>query len=73
MKRYVDTFGHDFDLLITIANIPADTPSDHVHAAVAAIHTYGSKPTPPDLNTVQFVLPERESYRDWLQNKRAKS
>jgi len=65
VRRYVDAFGHDYGLGITLANIPADTPTDHVHAAVAAIHAYGQKPIPADLSTVNFTLPQRESFTEW--------
>jgi uroporphyrinogen-III decarboxylase len=71
VRRYVDTFGHDYGLLITLANIPADTPTDHVHAAVAAIHAYGQKPIPADLSTVKFTLPHRESFTEWRERRQA--
>lgn len=71
VRRYVDTFGHDYELLITMANIPADTPSDHVHAAVTAIHTYGQKPIAADLSTVNFTLPRRESFNEWRRSRAA--
>ncbi len=71
VKRFVDAFGRDYQLQITIANIPADTPTDHVHAAVAAIHTFGRKPVPKDLSQVEFTPPQRESFQEWRRRRQA--
>ena len=65
VRRFVDAFGRDHDLRIFIANIPADTPPAHVHAAVAAAHVYGRTPIADNLDEVDFKLPERESFHDW--------
>jgi hypothetical protein len=69
IKRFIDTFGRDHDLTISLANVPVDTPCSHVHAAVAAVHTYGRKPIADDLETIDFVLPVRESYGEWKETK----
>jgi len=69
IKRYIGTFGYDHKLSISIANIPADTPSDHVHAAVAAVHTYGRLPIAEDLDQIEFELPQRESFTEWRRMK----
>ena len=65
VKRFVKTFGYDYNLTINPSNIPADTPSDHVHAVVAAIHTYGRKPIADDLDQIEFTPPQRESFQEW--------
>ena len=68
VKRYIKAFAWDHELVMSIANIPADTPSDHVHAAVAAVHTYGQLPLPDDpddIDAVQFAAPRRESFTEW--------
>lgn len=65
IKRYIDTFGHDYELIIFLTNIPADTPPSHVHAAVAAIHTYGRYPIADNLDDIEFKLPKRESFQEW--------
>ena len=49
-----------------MANIPADTPPAHVHAAVAAAHTYGHLPLADDLSQVKFELPKRESFEEFM-------
>jgi len=64
-KRFIDTFARDHELSIFLANIPMDTPPAHVHAAVAAIHTYGRKPIAADLDKIKFRMPERESFQEW--------
>lgn len=65
IKRFIDFFARDHELTISIANIPADTPPAHVHAAVAAVHTYGRLPIADDLDKVKFELPQRETFQEW--------
>ena len=65
IKRFIDTFGRDHDLSIFFANIPADTPSDHIHAAVAAVHTYGQLPIAENLDEIDFKLPKKKSFNEW--------
>jgi len=69
VKRYIRTFGHDHELSMYMANIPADTPSDHVHAVVAAVHTYGRYPIAEDLDEVEFSLPRQKSFAEWRRMK----
>ena len=64
-RRFIDAFARDHDLTISIANIPADTASENVHAAVTAVHTYGSQPIAPYLGEVKLELPHRESFAEW--------
>jgi len=65
VKRIIDTFARDHNLSIFLANVPADTPSDHIHAAVAATHTYGKLPIADNLDDIEFVIPKKESFADW--------
>jgi len=65
VKRVIDTFARDTTLSMFIGNIPADAPSDHIHAAVAAAHTYGKYPIANDLDTIEFEMPHRESFKEW--------
>ena len=67
IKRYIDTFALDHNLSIFLVNIPADTPPDHIHAAVAATHTYGRLPIADNLDEIKFELPHRESFKEWKQ------
>jgi uroporphyrinogen-III decarboxylase len=64
-KRFIAAFARDHELNIFLANIPMDTPPAHVHAAVAAIHTYGRKPIADNLEEIEFRMPERESFQEW--------
>jgi hypothetical protein len=59
VKRYIDTFARDHNLSIFLSNVPTDTPSDHIHAAVAATHTYGRLP----------IAKKEEDWRDYYGNK----
>jgi uroporphyrinogen-III decarboxylase len=65
IKRYISTFAPEHEISLGLANIPADTNPDHVHAAVAAIHTYGRKPIAENLDEISFELPRRESFQEW--------
>ena len=65
IKRYISTFAPEHEVSIGLANIPADTNPDHVHAAVTAIHTYGRKPIVENLDEIEFKLPKRESFQEW--------
>ncbi len=67
IKRFIDAFARDHNLSIFLANIPADAPSDHIHAAVAAVKTYGKLPIADNLDIIEFELPHRESFNEWKQ------
>lgn len=49
--------------------IPADTPSDYIHAAVAACHTYGQFPISENLEDIPFEIPKRESFLEFSRQK----
>lgn len=66
VRRYVDVLARDHVLSIWLSNIPADAPSEHVHAAVAAVHTYGRLPIGDDLDAIAFEPPQRETYQEWV-------
>jgi uroporphyrinogen-III decarboxylase len=66
VKRFVDILGRDHNLSIFLANIPADAPSGHVHAAVAATHAYGRKPLAEDLDSIEVDLTKRESFQEYV-------
>jgi uroporphyrinogen-III decarboxylase len=66
IKRFISAFGRDHDLILLLVNIPADTPPDHVHAAVAAVNAYGKLPLAENLDDVQFEIPHRESYQEYI-------
>jgi len=65
VKRHIDTFGRDHNLSMFLANIPADAPPEHIHAAIQATHTYGRFPIADDLNEVDFKFKKRESFQEW--------
>ncbi len=66
VKRYIHVLGREGHFLLFFANIPADTPSDHIHTAIAAARTYGRYPIANDLDAIPFTPPRRESYDKWL-------
>ena len=67
VKRFVDLLGRDHTVLIFLASIPADTPPEHVHAAVAAAHAYSQLPIADDLDKIEVKIPKRESFKEFVQ------
>jgi hypothetical protein len=67
IKRVITILGHDHNVAFLIASTPADTPAEHVHAAVAAVHTYGKLPLADDLDKVHFEIPKRETFQEYVQ------
>jgi uroporphyrinogen-III decarboxylase len=66
IKLYIDTMARDGRCMIHLNQIAAETPPEHVHAAVAACHTYGRQPIPDDLNDVYFEIPENDSFSEFV-------
>jgi len=72
IRFYIDTMARDGGCMIHLNQIPAQTPPEHIHAAVAACHTYGRHPIAENLDDVQFDTPKRESFAEFMQKKGAK-
>ena len=69
LKLYIDKMARDGRCMIHLNHIPADTPTEHIHAAVAACHTYGQLPIPENLDDIQLELPKRKSFLEFMQEK----
>jgi uroporphyrinogen-III decarboxylase len=69
IKNYIDVLGRDGRFAIYLNQIPAETPPEHIHAAVAACHTYGRYPIAENMDDIPFELPRRESFAEFLQDK----
>ena len=65
VKRFIDTFARDHSLTIFLSNVPADTPSEHIHAAVAATHAYGKFPIADNLEEIELNIPKKKSFKEW--------
>jgi hypothetical protein len=72
IKLYIDKMARDGNCMIHLNQIPADTPSDHIHAAVAACHTYGRFPIPENLEDRPLEIPKRESFLAFARQKGAR-
>ena len=70
IKLYIDKMARDGRCMIHLNQIAAETPPEHIHAAVAACHAYGTHPIPDNLENVDFKMPKRESFSEFLQEKR---
>lgn len=68
IKLYIDKLGRDGRCMIHLNQIPTDTPPDHIHAAVAACHTFGRLPIPENLDEVPFEIPQRESFSEFVRS-----
>lgn len=66
VKRLIDTLAPEFGLTIFLANIPADTPPEHVHAAIQAAHYYGQLPYQFRDDGAAFKPQPRESFAEFM-------
>jgi uroporphyrinogen-III decarboxylase len=66
IKQYIDAMARDGRCAIYLNQIPADTPPEHVHAAVAACRTLGKYPIAENLDEIKVEIPERESFAEFL-------
>ena len=66
VKHAVDVLARDHEVSFFLASTPSDTPPLHVHAAVAAAHTYGKLPIAENLDAVEFQMPERETFEEYV-------
>jgi hypothetical protein len=69
VKLYIDKLARGGRCMIHLNQVPAETPPEHIHAAVAACHTYGRLPIPKDLSNIHFEVPKRESFEEFLRMK----
>ena len=65
VKRIIDAFAREHSVQFLFGNLPADAPSDHIHAGIAAVHTYGRYPIADNLDDIEFKIPKRESFKEW--------
>lgn len=69
VRHYIDTLAREGRCMIHLNQIPAETPPAHIHAAVAACHTYGRLPIPEDLDEISIEMPEMENFEDFMRRK----
>ncbi len=69
IKLYIDKIAKDRRCMIHLNQIPAETPPKHIHAAVAACHAFGRFPIPKNLDDIQFEIPKRESFSEFVKQK----
>ena len=63
IRRYVAAGAPGGKFFILLSNIPADTPPEHIHLAVAAVRTFGRYPLADDLN--QIAPPTLQPSEAW--------
>jgi len=69
IKLYIDKMARDGRCMIHLNQIAAETPPEHIHAAVAACHAYGRHPIPDNLEDIHFEMPKRESFVEFIREK----
>ena len=69
IKLYIDKLARDGRCMIHLNQIAAETPPEHIHAAVAACHAYGRHPIPDNLEDICFQMPKRESFSEFIRKK----
>ena len=55
--------------MLFLNNINVDTPSEHVHAFMAALDAYGKYPLPDDFDAVEVNVPKRETFEEFVKMK----
>lgn len=65
IRRYIENIAPDHNLTI-FTLMQADCPPAHMHAAVAASHAYGCQPLPENFDDVKVVVPQRESFQQYV-------
>jgi uroporphyrinogen decarboxylase len=71
IKTYIEAMARDGRCAIYLNQIPAETPPQHIHAAVAACRTYGKLPVAENLDEINLEVPERENFSEFLRTKGA--
>lgn len=66
VKKYINILGREGRFFIFLANIPADTPPEHIHTVIKAVHTYGHYPIPANLDMINYRPPVIEPFDSWL-------
>jgi uroporphyrinogen-III decarboxylase len=69
IKLYIDKMARDGRCMLHLNQIAAETPPEHIHAAVAACHAYGAHPIPDNLEDIHFEMPKRESFSEFIKGK----
>jgi uroporphyrinogen decarboxylase len=69
IKLYIGTLARGRSCMIHLNQIPAETPPEHIHAAVEACRAFGRLPITGDLNGIPFEAPRRESFAEFLRAK----
>lgn len=69
IKHYIDVLARNGRCAIYLNQIAAETPPEHIHAAVAAGHAYGRFPIPENIGDILFEIPKRESFSEFLEQK----
>lgn len=69
IKEYIAQGAPGGKLAIFLNSLPADTPPEHIHAAVAAIRTFGRYPLAKDMDALEVKIPPRESFAEFVRRK----
>ena len=67
IRRYIAVGAPGGKFFILLNSIPADTPPEHIHLAVAAVQTYGQYPLAADLDRIPApMLKPSEPWKDFV-------
>jgi len=69
VRHYIDKLARDGRCMIHLNQIAAETPPEHVHAAVAACRAYGRLPVAENLDDVHVDMPTRESFSEFVRQR----
>ena len=68
LRRWMDILARDGGLLLSIGNVPSDTPPANIHMAVKAVRELGCYPIEPDLNAIKVSVPSFKPFDEWLKD-----
>ena len=65
VRDYISRAARNGRLTLIINNVPGNTPPEHIHAAVAAVRTFGLYPISDHLDQVPFAMPDLEPFAEF--------
>jgi uroporphyrinogen-III decarboxylase len=68
IREWIHIMGRDGGLLLSIGNVPSDTPPINLHTAVHAVRTLGRYPIAKDLSVITIEPPKVQPFDEWVKD-----
>lgn len=66
VKKIIDNFGREGQIMFNLIQIPVDTPPLNVHTFNKAVKVYGKYPIAENLDDIEYTPPEYKPFKDWF-------